>query len=264
MSVFGIIPARYGSSRFPGKPLHLIGGKTLLQHTYENAKKCRSLEELIIATDDERIFRHAQELGAHVVMTSPDCATGTDRLKEVAETLQLGDDSSIFLNIQGDMPSVESHVLDAVAEALIHHPQEVMATAVIPIKEEKEAFNTSVVKCVLSQDGHALYFSRGLIPHSKSGRFSFEHVYFHHLGIYAYRRPFLLHYSHLKATPLMLQEDLEQLKVLEHGFPIKVAIVESSSFGVDTLEDAKRLEEWLWKQNMSLSQEESAPPSARD
>jgi len=245
----GIIPARYGSTRFPGKPLHLIYGKTLIQRTLENAQKCACLEKVIVATDDLRIFDHVSSFGGEVVMTSQTCMTGTDRLIEVVKAYAI--ETDIILNIQGDEPFLEPEVITKVIEILAEDTTAQMSTAIIPIYDKEEIENLSVVKCVPDLSGNALYFSRSVIPGSKSQTISPDVTYYKHLGIYGYRKSFLLKYGELAPTPLQLAEDLEQLKVLEHGYKIKTAVVKSQSIGIDTPEDLNKIE-LLWKQNSSL------------
>jgi 3-deoxy-manno-octulosonate cytidylyltransferase (CMP-KDO synthetase) len=257
--IIGIIPARYASSRFPGKPLEKILGKTLIQRTYENAARCEILDNLIVATDDQRIFDHVQGFGGKVVMSSPDCLTGTDRLAEVVRNDPSLKNVFIIINIQGDEPCLDPQTIKAVAEALANDPDAAMSTAVIALHTEEETLNPSVVKCVLDQNNYCLYFSRNLIPGGRTLKFQKNATYYKHLGIYGYRREFLLHYAELTPTPLQLAEDLEQLKVLEHGFRIKAAIVFGESMDVNTREDIKKVERLLCKQNTSSSQEESAP-----
>lgn len=248
----GIIPARYGSTRFPGKPLALIAGKSLIQRTYESAKSCPLFSSLVVATDDNRIFDHVKDFGGDVVMTSTNCPTGTDRLVDVIKNHSRFSDAALIVNIQGDEPCLEAEVIRKIIAILSADATANMSTAVVKIKSEEEAYNPSVVKCVMDQQQNALYFSRALIPHGRDGRFRREISYYHHLGIYAYRRDFLMKYHELAQTPLQLAEDLEQLKVLEQGYRIKVAVVESHSIGVDTPEDIKRVEELLCrKQNTS-------------
>jgi 3-deoxy-manno-octulosonate cytidylyltransferase (CMP-KDO synthetase) len=259
MKVIGIIPSRYGSSRFPGKSLALIGGRSLIQRTFESASRCTALDRLVVATDDQRIFDHAKQFGAEVVMTSTDCPTGTDRLVEVIEKERCFDDTSLIVNIQGDEPLIEEGTIRAVIEALKKDPTAVMSTAVFKAESEEDLKSHSV-RCVMDCRGYALYFSRALIPSNKLGCYQKAISYYNHLGIYAYRRDFLLKYAKLPATPLQIAEDLEQLKVLEHGYPLKVAIVEKShSIGVDTPEDIIKVENYLCKQNIFLSQGESVP-----
>jgi len=242
--IIGIIPARYGSRRFPGKPLAQIAGKSLIQRTYENAVRSDRFDHLIVATDDQRIFDHVQQFDGEVIMTSADCPTGTDRVVEALRQLKFTPDS-IIVNIQGDAPLLEASVVYEVIELLRQDEQEVMATAVFPITSEQEARDPHVVKCILDKTKHALYFSRGLIPYCGEDGYSASAEYYHHLGLYAYRYEFLHTFVGLESTPLQLAEDLEQLKALEHGYAIKVAVVESQSFGVDRPEDIKRVEKVL-------------------
>lgn len=251
MRVIGVIPARFGSTRFPGKPLADIMGKTLIQRTYENAKKCTLLQDLVVATDDKRIFDHVKGFGGHVVMTSEDCPTGTDRLAEVLKNDRKYEQSEIIINIQGDEPCLDPDVIKKVIEILDHDPLAVMSTAIVELPPE-EAQNSSVVKCVIDKNQNALYFSRALIPAGLSQKIQPNVQYYKHMGIYGYRREFLRHYSELTPTPLMQAESLEQLKVLEHGYRIKAAIVSHESVGVDLPEDIKKVELLLCKQNTSL------------
>jgi len=248
MEIIGIIPARYQSQRFPGKPLAKIHDKTLIQHTYLNARRVKGIDHLIIATDDKRIFDHAKSFDADVVMTSPDCPTGSDRLAEVVKTDARFIKSSIVVNIQGDEPIVDPKAIEAIIQKLKDDKDAVMSTAATRLIEE-EALSSSVVKVVCDINGRALYFSRSLIPGSLKKK---EFPYLKHLGLYAYRREFLLKYSTLSPTPLQIHEDLEQLKVLEHGYSIQVAIVKEGGIGVDLPEDIQKVEKRLWQQNTSL------------
>ncbi|MBA2727106.1 MAG: 3-deoxy-manno-octulosonate cytidylyltransferase [Parachlamydiaceae bacterium] len=253
-----IIPARYSSKRFPGKMLAPILGKSLLQRTYENAKRSPLLNSIVIATDDERIFDHAKSFGAEVVMTSIECLNGTDRLAEAYKKYYSHLPIDIIVNIQGDEPCLEPEALNAVIEALAGSREAHMSTAIVKITSETEATNPSVVKCVIDSSHHAIYFSRALIPSNQSGDYNASYTYYRHLGIYAYRPEFLMTYSSLNTTPLQIAEDLEQLKALEKGYKIKVAIVESHSTGVDIPEDIKKVERLLCKQNIFLSPVASA------
>jgi 3-deoxy-manno-octulosonate cytidylyltransferase (CMP-KDO synthetase) len=246
--VAGIIPARYSSSRFPGKALAQILGKSLIQRTYENALLCPLLSDLIVATDDSRIFEHVEAFGGKAVMTSPECPTGTDRLAEAVKNTSFLNHVDIFLNIQGDEPCLDPKVMQAVIEALQEDPQAPVSTAITPLLPE-EAHLSSTVKCVIDLQQYALYFSRALIPGSKTLSFNKKHPYWKHLGLYCYRRDFLLRYPDLSSTPLQQCEDLEQLKILEHGYKIKTAIVETESMDVNTPEDIKKVELLLCKQN---------------
>jgi len=245
MKTIGIIPARFGSSRFPGKPLALIKGKTLIQRTYENAKKCPHLDDLIVATDNQQIFDHVANFGGKAVITSSSCHTGTERLAEVIQKNERFSKFSIIVNIQGDEPLLEPAVIEKVIAELKNNEKASVSTAVVKIESEEEAISDSVNKCVIDNFGYALYFSRALIPSGHTKKWRPDVTYYKHLGIYGYRREFLLHYADLAPTPLQLTEDLEQLKVLEHGYHIKVAVVESASIGVDRPEDIKKIEKLL-------------------
>ncbi len=255
----GIIPARYGSTRFPGKPLAIIMGKTLLQRTYENALRCERLKLVVVATDDVRIYDHVKSFGGTVVMTSKDCDTGTDRLAEVIMRYPHLR-SAIVVNIQGDEPCIDPKTIEAVVDILHGNPQASMSTAAVLLDVEEDAINPSIVKCTMDQQGNALYFSRTLIPSNKNGKYCCKTRYYRHLGIYGYRPNFLLEYALLPKTPLQSIEDLEQLKALEHGYRIKVAIVNNGAVGVDLPEDIQKIEALLCTQNTSLLQAESVHP----
>jgi 3-deoxy-manno-octulosonate cytidylyltransferase (CMP-KDO synthetase) len=251
--VIGIIPARFASTRFPGKPLVMIAGKSLIQRTYESASRCKSLEKLVVATDDKRIFDHVKNFGGHVLMTSPSCLTGTDRLAEVvSQDTNLADDA-IIINVQGDEPCVDPKVIEKLAEALTQETTAVASTPIIKLTEEFKAFNPSFVKCVIDQKGFALYFSRHLIPAGMHDSFLPHVNYWKHIGLYGYRKEFLIRYASLKPTPLQLAEDLEMLKILEYGYKIITVQVEEESFEINTPEDLKKMEEILCnKQSTSL------------
>lgn len=250
--IIGIIPARYGSSRFPGKILAPIANKTLIQRTYENAKRCSLLQEIVIATDDVRIYEHVQGFGGDVLMTSTTCPTGSDRLVEALKNNRRFDQADIIVNIQGDEPCLDPNVTESIIKALLSDPVAVMSTAVVKIESEEDACSPSIVKCVIDSNGNALYFSRALIPAGHTLKMRPGVTYYRHVGIYAYRHDFLLKYAELPRTPLQLAEDLEQLKVIEHGYRIKTAVVECSSIGVDIPDDIQKVEQWLCKQNISL------------
>lgn len=245
-SSIGIIPARYGSTRFPGKPLAMIAGKTLLQRTYENAVLCQALNRVIVATDDERIMQHVQAFGGVAVHTSATCATGTDRLTE-AYFSNTAFESDIIVNIQGDEPCMAPSTIEKVIALLEEDLEAEMATAAVRIYTEEEAMNPNVVKCIFDRHGKALYFSRALIPGNKRGKYAPTATYYKHLGIYAYRPRFLRDFAGWPKTTLQAEEDLEQLKVLEHGARIKVAIAENDSHGVDIPEDIHTIEKLLCK-----------------
>lgn len=248
-----IIPARYASTRFPGKMLETIGNKTLIQHTYENAQRCKAINEIVVATDDLRILHHVESFGGKAVMTSPTCLNGTERASEVYSAKYLAKQLpvDVIINLQGDEPCVEPDIIEAIVNLIKQDPSAVMSTAIAPIVSQEEALSSSVVKCVISSQGEALYFSRALIPGSRSNQYNSEITYYKHIGIYAFRPDFLLHYANLPNTPWQMVEDLEQLKVIEHGYSIKVAIVEHECIGVDTPADLKVVEPLLRSQNRS-------------
>lgn len=238
-----IIPARYASSRFPGKPLHLIAGKPLLQHVVEQCRKANSLRDVIVATDDERIARVAQTF-ACVEMTRPEHPSGTDRIAEVAARL----DCDAVVNVQGDEPLMDPVVIDAV-EAALQTAQ--MSTAGAPLTELSEFENPNVVKVVAGLNGRALYFSRRTIPFlrdhaqdSPAGKLA-AFPFLKHLGIYGYRRDVLLRLVQCPVSPLEAAEKLEQLRALENGIHIAVVKVNYESIGVDVPADAVRVEEIL-------------------
>lgn len=243
MNIIGIIPARYASTRFPGKPLALIAGKPLIQHVVEQCQKAKSLSEIIVATDDTRIFEAAQEF-CRVEMTSPDHPSGSDRIAEIAER----NACDAIINIQGDEPLIDPLVIDAVASAL--HGNE-MSTAATAIREHAEYENPNVVKVVVNVSGHALYFSRRTIPFLRdaANRSVAEQLaafpFLKHLGIYGYRREALLRLVKYPQSPLEQAEKLEQLRALENGIQIAVVKVDYDSIGVDMPEDVQRVERIL-------------------
>ncbi len=239
--VFGVIPARFASTRFPGKMLAQIRGKSLIQRTYENASLCPSLDRLFVATDYERIADHVRSFGGNVIMTSPSCKNGTERLAESLENEPLLKESEILVNIQGDHPCIGKKTIEDVIQALKEDPESSLSTAVSPIDDPEEIFSSHVVKCVFDQKGRALYFSRSPIPYHKKSCM----CYYYHVGIYAYRTSFLPIYVNLPNTPLQEKEDLEQLKALEHGYKIKIVVVNEKVLGVDIPEDICKIEDDL-------------------
>ena len=242
-----VIPARYASQRLPGKPLLQIAAKPMIQHVYERA--CESgADQVVVATDDERIRDAARAFGAQVSMTSPSHASGTDRIAEVARQLAWSDDT-LIVNLQGDEPLMPPSLLEKVAATLDHHADAVMATLAVPLDEVSQLFDTNCVKVVCDRDGYALYFSRATIPWKRDTFRTNAPVepgwldgVFRHLGIYAYRAAFLAGYSHLPVSPIERMESLEQLRVLWNGDRIAVDIVsEPPPGGVDTAEDLARV-----------------------
>ena len=243
MKVIGIVPARYASTRFPGKPLALIAGKPLIQRVVEQCQRAKSLSDIIVATDDERIASAAKKF-CHVEMTSPNHPSGSDRIAEVAAKVSC----DAVVNIQGDEPMIEPAVIDAVAGALKDCE---MSTAATRIKSTAELDNPNAVKVVVNTAGHALYFSRRTIPYLReaASRSPSEQLaafaFLKHLGIYGYRRETLLRLVKFPVSPLENAEKLEQLRALENGIEIAVVKVDYDSIGVDAPEDVAKVEKLL-------------------
>ncbi|MBE6427452.1 MAG: 3-deoxy-manno-octulosonate cytidylyltransferase [Planctomycetaceae bacterium] len=234
-----VIPARLASTRLPGKVLLRETGKTLIQHVWEGAKQSKLAHGVTIAADDEKIIQAVKAFGGHAVLTSKDIACGTDRIAVVAQGMP---DVDIFVNVQGDEPEILGDVVDTVAALLMNNPNAVMATLAAPIRSMEKAHDPSCVKVVFDSKGKALYFSRSLIPYPRDGvkeenLFNDPPIFWQHLGIYAYRRDFLLSLSSLPRTKLEKLESLEQLRVLENGFDILVGTVPRASIGIDTPDD---------------------------
>ena len=230
----GIIPARWGSTRFPGKALHPIAGKPLLRHVWERCQRAKSLDRLIIATDDFRIAQAAFDWGAEIAMTSTNHASGTDRIAEVAAKMK---EFAHIINVQGDEPLIDPRLIDRLVRALQRDRKLEMITAAHPFADPAEAASPHQVKVVVNGKSEALYFSRALIPSIKS---SGQH--FRHQGIYGYSRDLLLRFVRWKTSPLERAESLEQLRALENGVRIQVVMTGSGSPGVDTPEDARTME----------------------
>jgi 3-deoxy-manno-octulosonate cytidylyltransferase (CMP-KDO synthetase) len=239
MSAVGIIPARFRASRFPGKPLATIAGRPMLAHVIEGARRAKKLREVIVATDDERIAAAAAALGAPVAMTSPDHPTGTDRLAEAAAGLS----DAIVVNVQGDEPLIEGFVIDAAVEALEADAEAPMATVVHPLEADALA-DPNRVKVVLDLRSRALYFSRSPIPYRRADGPAPR--WLQHVGLYAYRRPFLERFPGLAPGEAERAEGLEQLRALEHGFAIRCAVIEGwRSVPVDVPADVAKVEALL-------------------
>lgn len=238
-----IIPSRYASTRLPGKPLRLIAGKTLVHRVYERACLAKVPETVIVATDHEEIEKEVKSFGGHVVMTSVNHPTGTDRLAEVAAKLPQCD---IIVNVQGDEPLIDPDVIDRLAQDLMDHEDLDMATVATPLRKD-EYEDPSAVKVVVNQKGEALYFSRSLIPYP---RHEFSVPPLKHVGIYAYRRDFLLAYAKMEQTPLEKTESLEQLRALEMGYKIGVIPVETEDIGIDTEADLKKANEYFERNHL--------------
>lgn len=235
-----VIPARYKSVRFPGKMLALIHSKTLIQHTFENAKKSKRIKDILIATDDQRIFDHVESFGAKAIMTPTDSPNGTTRTYQALKKFKRATNDAIIINIQGDEPTLNPKAIDKLYDMMQKDPKIKMATLVTPILDDEHFQDTSVVKCVFDKDFNALYFSRSPIPYPRNGKKAYQH-----LGVYAFRKSFLQIYHDLPHTPLQDLEDLEQLKVLEHGYSIKVLIDKNPAIGVDHPEDINKVKKYL-------------------
>jgi 3-deoxy-manno-octulosonate cytidylyltransferase (CMP-KDO synthetase) len=240
MKVLGIIPARYASTRFPGKPLVDIGGKSMIQRVYEQSKKCIHLTEVIVATDDTRIFDHVINFGGVAVMTSPDHQSGTDRCAEVA--LQ-HPQYEVIINIQGDEPYIDPEQISKLAFCFNDEATQI-ATLVKKVQNEQELFNVNSPKVVINKLSEAVYFSRSPLPYirGQEPKNWLDHfTYFKHIGIYGYRAAVLQQITKLPVSPLERAESLEQLRWIENGYRIKVAETELETYAVDTPEDLEKL-----------------------
>ncbi|MBF0154412.1 MAG: 3-deoxy-manno-octulosonate cytidylyltransferase [Magnetococcales bacterium] len=237
--IVAIIPARYASTRLPGKPLAEIAGKPMIQHVYERTTRAR-VDRVLVATDDERIQRAVLAFGGDVVMTSPAHASGTDRVAEAARSL----DADWIVNVQGDEPLLHPQMLDRLLEPLRHDPTIPMGTLAHPLIEPGDFLSPDVVKVVCDLRGFALYFSRAAIPLAREQRDTPTHV-LRHIGLYAYRADFLQRFARLDSTPLERLEKLEQLRALEHGFPIRVVTTSHGATGVDTMADLDKVRKIL-------------------
>lgn len=239
IQITGIIPARYASSRFPGKPLVLIDGKTMIQRVYEQSKKSKLLNRVVVATDDERIYKHVISFGGEVVMTSPNHQSGTERCAEVAKKII----ADAYINIQGDEPYIHPEQIDEVA--LLLQKQEVeIATLIKQITDSEELFNVNKPKVVIGADNRALYFSRQTIPFLRDveqSNWLNHQTFYKHIGIYGYKRNVLLNLVKLPMSLLEKAEALEQLRWLENGYQIYTSTTQLESYSVDTEADLKSL-----------------------
>lgn len=245
MRFVGVIPARYRSARLPGKPLIEIAGRPLIQWVYEQAAQAKLLHEVVVATDDEGVFRAVMAFGGKARMTRPDHLSGTDRVAEIAHTTQ----ADVFINIQGDEPTISPLTIDKVCLPFQEDLDLQVATARVRMENPEEAESPHVVKVVVDECDRALYFSRAPIPYPRRQPATF----YKHLGIYGYRRDFLLRLGSLKDSRLEKTEGLEQLRFLENGVPIRVVEVLEDSIGVDTREDLERVRPLL--ENTAKKQE---------
>lgn len=243
MNILCVIPARYASTRLPGKPLALIAGKPMIEHVYKRACQAKLPQKVLVATDDQRVVDAVQKFGGEVMLTSPEHPSGTDRLAEVALSYP---DVDVIVNVQGDEPMIPPKVIDDLAKAFVEDPNLKMATLKTLMAEE-DYTNPNAVKVVTDLNGYALYFSRSLMPYPRKKPAGYK-VY-KHVGIYAYRRDFLLQYAALAPTELEQIESLEQLRALENGFKIKVLTSDFQGIGIDTPEDLAAANELFAQMN---------------
>jgi 3-deoxy-manno-octulosonate cytidylyltransferase (CMP-KDO synthetase) len=238
-----VIPARYGSTRLPGKPLVSLNGKPMIQRVYERAKSARRVDRVIVATDDDRIVKAVTSFGGEARMTRPDHRTGTERVAEVAAHVE----GEVFVNVQGDEPLLDPAAVDSAVSALLEEPQAAVATVATPIKVPGDIMDPNVVKVVLDFDDNALYFSRAPIPWVRDTGNAIQVRHLKHLGLYVFQREALLEYPTLPQGELERIEQLEQLRWLENGSKIRVAEVEHDAISVDVPEDVARVEKLLQK-----------------
>jgi 3-deoxy-manno-octulosonate cytidylyltransferase (CMP-KDO synthetase) len=238
-----VIPARYGSTRLPGKPLVSLNGQPMIQRVYERAKSARRVDRVIVATDDDRIVKAVTSFGGEARMTRPDHRTGTERVAEVAAHVE----GEVFVNVQGDEPLLDPSAVDTAVAALLEEPQAAVATVATPIKVPADIMDPNVVKVVLDFDDNALYFSRAPIPWVRDTGSAIQVRHLKHLGLYVFQREALLEYPTLPQGELERIEQLEQLRWLENGSKIRVAEVEHDAISVDVPEDVARVEKLLQK-----------------
>ncbi len=237
MKVLGVIPARWASTRFEGKMLALLEGRPLIEHVWRQAKKSQVLEDVLIACDDQRILKVAKSFGANAVMTAQDHESGTDRIAEAVAKINV----DVIVNVQGDEPLIDPQVIDGLAKVLLKDSQLVMATVIKRIENENDLNNPNVVKALVDCAQNALYFSRSAIPYNRGNKSFKECVYYKHIGLYAYRKDFLIGFKNLPFSKLEVTEKLEQLRVLDAGYKIRTIETHHESIGVDTPEDLERV-----------------------
>ena len=241
--VLAVIPSRFAAQRFPGKPLALIDGKSLVRRVWEAVKGARRVTRVVVATDSDKIARAVRGFGGEAVMTSPRCPSGTDRVAQIARTSRAG----IIVNVQGDEPLLSPSTIDKVVEALQEDSSAVMSTAVRKPANDREWKDPNAVKVVLDRMNYALYFSRAPIPSLARSPGMHSVPRWIHIGLYAFRRAFLFRFAALPPSPLEQAEQLEQLRVLEHGCSIRVAVVSQKTCAVDRPEDVRKVERILTK-----------------
>jgi 3-deoxy-manno-octulosonate cytidylyltransferase (CMP-KDO synthetase) len=246
VKAIGVIPARWGATRFEGKVIADLLGKPVIQHVWENARKARTLDDLVVACDDERIAQVVESFGGKAVYTSPNQPSGTDRLAEVVNPL----DIKIAVNIQGDEPLVKPIMIDNLVLALEEEKEAQMATIIKRVEDESELTNSNVVKAVVDKNGYALYFSRYAIPYNRTGETDPKKrpVYYKHIGLYAFTKDFLFTFRNLPHSSLENAEKLEQLRALEYGYKIKTVETKFDTIGIDRPEDIRRAEEAILRE----------------
>ncbi len=268
-----VIPARYGSTRFPGKPLALIAGRPMIQHVYERACRAQLVDRVMVATDDTRIVEAVHAFGGQAVLTSPTHPSGTDRVAEVAAQLAC----EIVVNVQGDEPCIAPQAIDALIKPLRADPALAMTTLAHPLRHIEELLTPHVVKVVIDRASNALYFSRAPIPYDRHAWPRAPHLLamsgiacavpsgcYRHVGLYAYRRACVLRLAQLPQTPLERVEGLEQLRALEHGYRIRVVLTDYESIGVDTPADIAQVEQWLARQELQARGGRTRDPGSTD
>lgn len=240
--VVAVIPARYASQRLPGKPLALINGKPMICRVAERVRQAALVDDVIVATDDRRIAEAVEASGITAVMTPVDVRSGSDRIAIVAATLP---ETEIIVNVQGDEPLLPPAMVDEAVQPLLEDDSIVAGTLVRRIASEEELLSPSIPKVVLDREGFCLYFSRSVVPFVRdcpAPEWMRKHTFYRHIGLYVFRRDFLLRFASMEQTPLEMAENLEQLRILEHGFKIKAVVTEHDSIAVDTPEDLARVQ----------------------
>lgn len=245
MKFLGVIPARYGSTRFEGKPLEIIQGKTMIEWVYKRSL-LSNLDKVVVATDDERIVSAVKAFGGEVVMTSKNHETGTDRIAEVAMIYKEFD---VIINVQGDEPLIESSMINSLILPFLEEPELKMATLKYKLDDMDDVNNPNIVKVICDKNDYAIYFSRNPLPFPRKLDIS---NYYKHIGVYAYKRDFVLEYAKMPQTPLEISESLEQLRVLENGYKIKVLETKHKVLGVDTPEDLIKVINYVKENNINL------------
>jgi 3-deoxy-manno-octulosonate cytidylyltransferase (CMP-KDO synthetase) len=253
MNAIAIIPARYGSTRLPGKPLLSLAGRPLILHVLDRAKQIKSMSRIIVATDDDRIINAVRENDGEAIMTPKELASGSDRVGWVARNI----DCDIVVNLQGDEPLIDTIAIDRAIMVLKDDPNQMVATLGYPIKKESMWKNINVVKVIVDRNFDALYFSRQPIPFFRDGKFKILPRLYQHLGVYIFRKKFLLEYLEWEPSLFEQTEKLEQLRIIDRGYKIKVIETDSPSFGVDTSEDLNRVEQMLKQKGYKIGQKNS-------